>query len=248
MKRIPWWITSLMIAVAAMIYAVVLFCLPFGIATAVWLIGGLVFAFVLLRDPSRFYRRMFTSVLSTWCFLSAIPAFQLDIWIVETLNVNFCQQPPSTSFHVVAVALMIVLLILDFFARREAANRAELARKEADRSNSWFGWWTTQPELDDGGAWYSIVGGTVATLGILAVVGATAPVTGLLAGGVGTYFYLRGQAQADERQKQSTRVIWLESRVLLISVIVIALLLLGTVAQQAHCKPVSVPVQPQAIH
>ena len=190
---------------------------------------------------------MFTSVLSTWCFLAAIPALKLDVWIVEKLNVNYCQQPPSTSFHVVAVTLMIVLLILDFFARREAANREELARKEAERSNSWFVWWTTQPESGDGGAWYSIVGGTVATLGILAVIGATAPVTGLVAGGVGTYFYLWGQSKTDEKQKQSTRVIWLESRALLIAIIVIALLLLGIVAQQAHYEPVSAPAQLQAV-
>lgn len=113
---LPWLLVAGMSGLTAAALPLAFVLLGSGIFRICLVVGLAVFLFVLLLNPRRRYFSAFTTILGIWASSTVIPALGLHIGLPKFL-VSFFSQGPDPAFHIAAVVLMIVVLVLDWKTR-----------------------------------------------------------------------------------------------------------------------------------
>lgn len=110
----PWWLVSILAAIAATLAAIALLLLP-GLAwKCVFALAVLVFLFVLMRNPKHRYIRLSEFVIVSWIAARLIPSIFIGLKLDEKIGIFSSDSQMPVGFDISCAVLAAVLAILHF--------------------------------------------------------------------------------------------------------------------------------------
>ncbi|BCX48088.1 hypothetical protein HAHE_19960 [Haloferula helveola] len=112
-----WFFKAILAGVAAAVFTWLVTQLQPGKVQIALLVGGIVFVFVIVRNPLRRFANAFWALLTVWSSACLVSSFSIAVEHRDSfLDIWFSGQ--ELWFHIVAGVLMLSCLILDFVERR----------------------------------------------------------------------------------------------------------------------------------